>query len=127
MQGSNLEHVDMLEAISFICDMARNTGLNAIQVRENLADYRDKQGIWSRQFVWEGVGVKENNVYLVTTLLGWRGLRGTCVLAEVAVKSLGAPVTSAATERTFSTFGWIHSKRRNRLTSERAAKLTYLA
>lgn len=127
VQGSDLEPVDMLEAISFICDTARNTGLNAIQVRENLADYRDKQGIWSRQFVWEGVGVKEDNVYLVTPLLWWRGLRGTCTLAEVAVKILGAPVTSAATERTFSTFGWIHSKKRNRLTSERAAKLTYIA
>lgn len=41
-----------------------------------------------------GVGVKENNVYLVTPLLWWRGLRGTCVLAEVAVKVIGAPVTS---------------------------------
>lgn len=57
VQDSNLEPVDMLEAISFICGSSRNTGLTAIQVRENLADYRDKQGIWSRQFVWEGVGV----------------------------------------------------------------------
>jgi len=36
-------------------------------------------------------------------------------------------VTSAATERSFSTFAWIHSKKRNRLTSDRAAKITYLA
>lgn len=57
----------------------------------------------------------------------WRGLRGICELAEVAIKILGAPVTSAATERSFSTFAWIHSKKRNRLTSDRAAKITYLA
>lgn len=124
-QGSNLKPIEMLDAISFVCDTAKNTGLDVVQVRENLADYRDKQGIWSRQFVWEGVGLDEEN--RVNPLLWWRGLRGTCELVEVAIKILGAPVTSAATERTFSTFGWIHSKKRNRLTSERAAKLTYLA
>lgn len=96
----------MLEAISFAT--RQETGLNAIPVRENLANYRDKQGIWSRQFVWEGVGVEENNVYLVTPLLWWRGLRGTCVLAEVAVKILGAPVTSAAIERDLQHF-WLDS------------------
>lgn len=127
VQGSDLKPIQMLDAISFVCETAKNTGLNAIEVRENLADYRDKQGIWSRKFVWEGVGVKENNVYLVNPLLWWRSLRGTCELAEVSIKILGTPVTSAATERSFSTFGWIHSKKRNRLTSERAAKMTYLA
>lgn len=49
------------------------------------------------------------------------------VLAEAAIKILGAPVTSAFTERTFSTFGWIHSKNGNRLTSDKAAMVTYLA
>lgn len=49
------------------------------------------------------------------------------MLAEVAIRILGAPITSAATERTFSTFSWIHNKNRNRLTTTRAAKLTYLS
>ena len=40
---------------------------------------------------------------------------------------LSALVTSAATERTFSVFSWIHNKKRNRLTPERAAKLTFLS
>ena len=95
-QGSNLKPIEMLDAISFVCDTAKNTGLDVVQVRENLADYRDKQGIWSRQFVWEGVGLDEEN--RVNPLLWWRGLRGTCELVEVAIKILGAPVTSAATE-----------------------------
>lgn len=124
-QGSNLKPIELLDAISFVCDTAKYTGLDVVKVRENLADYRDKQGIWSRQFVWEGVGLENNNH--VSPLLWWRCLRGTCELAEVAIKILGAPVTSAATERTFSTFGWIHSKKRNRLSTERAAKLTYLS
>lgn len=129
IQGANLKPIEMLDAISFICETAKTTGVgvDVVKVREDLADYRDKQGIWSRKFVWEGVGEKVNNKYRVTPLLWWRGLRGTCELAVVAIKILGAPVTSAATERSFSTFGWIHSKKRNRLTSQRAAKLTYLA
>lgn len=122
-QGSELKPIEMLDAISFVCETAKYTGLDVLHVRENLADYRDKQGIWSRQFLWEGIGQEGN----VNPLLWWRGLRGTCELAEVAIKILGAPVTSAATERTFSTFTWIHSKKRNRLTSDKAAKLTYLA
>jgi len=64
---------------------------------------------------------------MIKPLSWWRGLRGTCELADVAIRILGAPVTSAATERTFSTFSWIHSKKRNRLSTERAAKLTFLS
>lgn len=124
-QGCELKPNEMLDAINFVHETAKYTGLDVLKVRENLADYRDKQGIWSRQFVWEGIGLERNNN--VNPLLWWRGLRGTCELADVAIKILGAPVTSAAIERTFSTFAWIHNKKRNRLTSDRAAKLTYLA
>jgi len=34
---------------------------------------------------------------------------------------------SADTERIFSTFSWMHNKKRNKLTTERAGKLTYLS
>lgn len=74
VQGSNLKPIEMLDAMSFVFDTAKNTGLNVIEVRENLADYRDKQELWSRKFMWEGVGVNENCVYLVNPLLWWRGL-----------------------------------------------------
>jgi len=95
-------------------------GVNVVQIRTNLADYRDKEGLWGRKFIWEGVD-------MMSPILWWRSLRGTSELVEVAIRILGAPVTSAATERTFSAFSWIHSKKRNRLTSQRAAKLTYLS
>ena len=36
------------------------------------------------------------------------------------------PSSSAATERTFSTRGFIHRKLRNSLTNERASRLTYI-
>ena len=45
----------------------------------------------------------------------------------MAIRILNAPVTLAATEHIFSTFSWMHSKKRNCLSSEQAAKLTYLS
>lgn len=124
-QGSDLlDACQLLDAMSFVCECAEHMDLNVIKVRENLADYRDKEGLWARKFLWEGFEDKKNKI---SPLLWWRTLRGTCELADVAIRILGAPVTSAATERTFSSFAWIHSKKRNRLSSERAAKLTYLS
>ncbi|CAH2015265.1 unnamed protein product [Acanthoscelides obtectus] len=37
------------------------------------------------------------------------------------------PASSAATERSFSIYGFIHSSRRNRLTAEGAGKVTFIA
>lgn len=37
------------------------------------------------------------------------------------------PASSAATERSFSVYSHIHSKKRNRLTNDRAAKLLYVS
>ncbi|XP_050306033.1 uncharacterized protein LOC126743113 [Anthonomus grandis grandis] len=45
---------------------------------------------------------------------------------HVAEAVLGMPATSAATERTFSSYGFIHSKTRNHLTTKRAGMLTYI-
>lgn len=95
--------------------------LDSIQLKTDLVNYREKAGqLWGRKILWEGL---EN----MSPLLWWRSLRGTSILVEVALRILSAPVTSAATERTFRSFSCIHSKKRNRLTSERAAKLTYLS
>lgn len=124
MQGSLLDPTELLDAIGFVCDCAQQMGLDVLQVRESLADYRDKEGLFSRKFLWEGMDDKDK---IIRPLSWWRGLRGTCNLADVAIRILGAPVTSAATERTFSTFSSMHSKKRNRLSSERAAKLTFLS
>lgn len=37
------------------------------------------------------------------------------------------PATSAACERSFSTYSAIHTSKRNRLTNDRAAKIVYIA
>lgn len=56
----------------------------------------------------------------------WKGVCNSSPLSIVAVTILTVPTTSAATERSFSVFGTIHSKTRNRLTSTRAGKISYL-
>lgn len=121
-QGTKLKSVELLDAMDFISEVGDHMALNTIKIKEDIADYRDILGLWRRQFIWDGVAEKE-----LSPILWWRGLRGVCVLADVAIRILGAPVTSAATERTFSTFSWIHSKKRNRLATQRAAKLTYIS
>ena len=47
-------------------------------------------------------------------------------VAQVAQKLLTAIASSAGIERLFSTFGYIHSKIRNRLGIEKAAKLVFV-
>lgn len=81
----------MLDAIRFVCETAKYT--QGQMQKENLVDYRDKQGIGSRQIVWEGIRLENNNHVNPHVKLWWRGLRGTCELAEVAIKILGALVT----------------------------------
>ena len=43
--GCKLKLIQMLDAISFVNETVKNTGLDVLLVRENLAFYRDKQGI----------------------------------------------------------------------------------
>jgi hypothetical protein len=125
-QGCNLKPVELLDAIEFVCQVGSSMGAKVVELRQEIADYRDKEGLWQRPFVWEGLKDSEKEK-AISPMLWWRGLKGTCVLADVAVRILGAPVTSAATERTFSTFSWIHCKKRNRLTTERAGQIAYLS
>lgn len=47
-------------------------------------------------------------------------------LQELAIRILSIPTSSAAAERNFSTFGFIHNKVRNRLQNERVKKLVYV-
>ena len=48
------------------------------------------------------------------------------ILSDVAIRILSIPATSAASERNWSTFGFIHSKLRNRLHEKRVEKIVYI-
>ncbi|GBP42646.1 hypothetical protein EVAR_87197_1 [Eumeta japonica] len=57
----------------------------------------------------------------------WKGLCRSKLLSRVAVKILIVPCTSAAIERSFSAHAYIQSHKRNRLTTDRAAKVAYIS
>ncbi len=48
------------------------------------------------------------------------------VLSNIALKVLSIPATSAASERNWSAFGFIHNKLRNRMLNQRVEKCVYL-
>ncbi len=74
---------------------------------------REKDGLWGEKDV-----MKYAEEY--TALEFWKAHRALgCELAKVALRVLGATSTSCAAERNWSDYDFIHSKRRNRLTSAR--------
>ena len=48
-------------------------------------------------------------------------------LHKISLRLLSLPASSAASERSFSTHGWIHNKFRNRLDTDRTAKIVCIA
>lgn len=116
-QGKKLSNQELIDGLEYICDLGSKMNEN---VSIELANYQSKDGIFSKKFIWD-------NIQDVNPLDFWKMLYNITPLSKIALKILSAPCTSAATERSFSTFSWIHNKRRNRLTTERAGKLTYLS
>ena len=58
----------------------------------------------------------------------WKGVKSAEIPSEfidIATQLLSAPCSSAAIERIFSNFSYIHSKIRNRLKPEKASKLVF--
>lgn len=68
----------------------------------------------------------QSTVSTTSTLKWWKVICRKMKLSKIAEKILSLPATSAATERSFSTQGWIHSKKRNKLTNERVQKISYI-
>lgn len=90
-------------------------------VMSDLANYKSKSsGYWIKNYLWESVNLME-------PLVWWNGLCSFSTLSVLATSILSAPTTSAATERSFSTYGNIHTKKRNKLTCDRAGKITYIS
>jgi hypothetical protein len=57
----------------------------------------------------------------------WNLMKGRYpILSDVAIRILSIPATSAASERNWSTFGFIHSKLRNKLHEKRVEKIVYM-
>jgi len=68
----------------------------------------------------QNIGIKKDAVW-------WKGTCFCLNLSAIPLAILEMPPTTAATERSFSIQGFIHSSKRNRLTTERAVKLTFIS
>lgn len=90
------------------------------KVLGELADFRSKENIFAKTFVWK-------SVQQTTPTSWWNGICSSTQLSRVAANILNLPPTSAAVERSFSRHSWIHSGKRNRLTTERASQIVYIA
>lgn len=93
--------------------------VNDDQVLGELADYRSKENFFAKPFVWK-------SVQKTTPTSWWNGICCSTQLSQVASNILSLPPTSAAVERSFSRHAFIHSAKRNRLTTDRAAKLVFI-
>ncbi|RVE41902.1 hypothetical protein evm_013452 [Chilo suppressalis] len=114
--GQELDQNQEIDAMEFINDLANSLNIDCVA---DLAQYKGRGGLWSKQFTWKAAES-------VDPVMWWRGICGSTALSKIAVRILTAPCTSAVTERSFSTHSFIHSVKRNRLTTERAAKISFL-
>lgn len=73
-----------------------------------------------KSFVWS-LDMKKIN-----PLNWWKGICGSTRLCKIASAILSLHSSSASTERLFSTYSFIHTKKRNKLTNDRAGKLLYI-
>jgi len=88
-------------------------------VLTELAEYIGKLGGFASNHLWGDVTQKPVN--------WWNLMKGRYpILSDIAIRILSIPATSAASERNWSTFGFIHSKLRNRLHEKRVEKIVYL-
>ncbi|XP_023319349.1 uncharacterized protein LOC106654530 [Trichogramma pretiosum] len=95
-------------------------GIDKNKLLIQLAQYTTESDFWATEHV-------QKSVALVSAVDWWKGPCSCTVVSRVAVAILNLPCSSAATERTFSAYGWIHNAKRNRFTAARASKVTYIA
>lgn len=90
-----------------------------------LAKYNSNCGLWSKPFVWDSLKTRTDGTK-ISSLTWWKGICNSSKLLTIAIAILECAPTSASTERSFSTYGLVHTVKRNRLTNEQAAKLVYI-
>jgi len=72
--------------------------------------------MWSKKFIWKSANI-------TNSITRWKGMCGKTVPKYVEIAILSLPSSSTATERSISSYSDVTAKR-NRLTEEKAGKLT---
>ncbi|CAG8798830.1 12825_t:CDS:1, partial [Racocetra fulgida] len=88
---------------------------NENQILEEFAEYVEKINRFSASYLWSPIKEKLCN--------WWNLVKARYpVLSDMALKLLSIPVTSAASERNWSAFSFIHTKLRNHLLNPQVEK-----
>ncbi|XP_028566721.2 zinc finger BED domain-containing protein 4-like [Podarcis muralis] len=115
--GQHLSESDIATALDIIMELAKNIpNINERAVMADIAEYRAKEKLWSQDIVWRASEA-------VSPLTWWKGYCNTRQLSRIAVRIFSIPPTATSCERKWRTFDAIKTKKRNRLTNERTAKL----
>lgn len=96
--------------------------VNESSILGDVANFVAKEGPFQKSFLWNS-----DTIEAISSIAWWRGLCSNTELSRLAVRFLELPATSAACERSFSSYSRIHTKNRNRLTNTRASKIVFVA
>lgn len=125
--GENLSSAELESAILLIQELSPEEDVNAL-VGE-VTNFRSKANTFNRPILWSAAkNVKSvcKNTSDVHPVAWWTGWLKNSALYSAARKLLSMPASAASSERNWSTWGILHSKLRNRLTTSRAGKLVYI-
>lgn len=117
---SKEQHVNAMEFIHNTLDKHPAFSNKKEIISTELINYCAKADMWSMEYTWTSVAN-------VDPISWWNGICQKTELKHLAVSILGLPPSSGATERSFSTYGLIHNKKRNKLTVKRAGMITYVS
>ncbi|CAG8849958.1 45160_t:CDS:1, partial [Gigaspora margarita] len=90
----------------------------SVELFIEIVKFRNKSSPYDNNIIWESATE-------LTPAIWWESWPNSS-LKQLAIKILTIPTSSAAAERNFSTFGFIHNKLRNRLHNNRVKKLVYI-
>jgi hypothetical protein len=90
----------------------------AVELFAELVNFRNKSSPYDNEIIWKSANILNSSLW-------WQSW-ATSKLQQLAIKILLIPTSSAAAERNFSTFGFIHNKIRNRLKNDHVKKLVYI-
>lgn len=117
-RGEGLSDEDCLDCLEVIKQISDHLSLPTSEVIANAALFKAKKGFYERTILWEVANHPECD-----PVAWWQGLCEKQQMQPVASRLLSLIPSSSASERNFSTFQLIHSKKRNRLLGSRVEKL----
>ena len=100
INGSTLSGSEFLEAMEYTETLAKSfpiyNEVDLSAIAKDITQFVNSTGLWANSYVEQLAGNQDFLMY-------WQALKKCSPLADLAIKILLMPSTSAATERTFST------------------------